>query len=327
MGLPAAHAADDRRRAGGTDPVILPPFKADRVIASIKIPPGIQPLIEDGIVDAVVRQLKSGKEAAVYLVRCGQHIRCAKVYKDANKRSFRQAVEYREGRSVKDSRRGRAMDKGSRFGKRERESAWQSAEVDALYRLAAAGVRVPKPHGFFDGVLLMETVTDADGDVAPRLADVDLSPETALEYHDMLIGEVVRMLCAGLVHGDLSEFNILIAADGPVIIDLPQAVDAAGNNHAARMLERDADNLANYLGQFAPQLRGTRYGKEIWQLYEAGELRVGRPLTGQVEEETEPADVEAVLREIEEARAAEERRVQRLANPDAEPEPEPGFTA
>ncbi|OGT20428.1 MAG: kinase [Gammaproteobacteria bacterium RBG_16_57_12] len=285
----------------------------------MKIPSSIKPLIEDGLVDDVIRQLKSGKEATVYLVRCGGEIRCAKVYKEANKRSFRQAVEYQEGRKVKNSRRARAMEKGSRYGRKEKESAWQCAEVDALYRLAAAGLRVPQPYGFFEGVLLMEMVADADGDAAPRLADVDLMSEQAVEYHRMLIGQVVRMLCAGLVHGDLSEFNILISANGPVIIDLPQAVDAAGNNHAGRMLERDVENLANYLGQFAPELRGTDYGKEIWNLYEAGMLTPETPLTGRVEQSTELADVDAILKEIEDVRAEALRRQERLKAQDSGP--------
>jgi RIO kinase 1 len=282
------------------------------LIATIKIPRAIEPLIEDGLVDDVIRQLKSGKEAAVYLVRCGSEIRCAKVYKEAHKRSFRQAVEYQEGRRVKGSRRARAMEKGSRYGKKEKESAWQSAEVDALYRLAAAGVRVPRPYGFFDGVLLMELVADSDGDAAPRLAEVELAPESALEFHRLLIGEVVRMLCAGLVHGDLSEFNILVDANGPVIIDLPQAVNAAGNNHAKRMLERDVENLANYLGLFAPQLRGTDYGGEIWAHYEAGTLTPETLLTGEFAQSTELADVDALLREIEDVRAEAMQRQERL---------------
>ncbi len=311
---------------GGTDPAlrstILAPTPTPIRIAPIarqRIPPRLEPLIEDGIVDAVIRQLKSGKEAAVYVVRCGAHIRCAKVYKEAEQRSFRQAVEYREGRGVKGSRRARAMEKGSRFGRREVESAWQTAEVQALYRLADAGVRVPRAHGFFDGVLLMDMVADEDGNAAPRLADLELSADLALAYHSLLIEQVVRMLCAGLVHGDLSEFNILVGADGPVIIDLPQAVDAAGNNHAARMLERDADNLANYLGQFAPQLLGTAYGREIWEHYETGRLRPGIVLSGIVAEDTAPVDLDSVLKNIEDVRREEELRRERASASEQEP--------
>jgi RIO kinase 1 len=278
----------------------------------MKTPKSIEPLVHDGVVDEVVRQLKSGKEASVYLVRCGDEIRCAKVYKEANQRSFRQAVDYQEGRKVKNSRRARAMEKGSKYGRKEQESAWQSAEADALYRLAAAGVRVPKAYGFFEGVLLMEVVTDAHGDAAPRLNDVVLETEQALAFHQFLIKQVVLMLCAGLVHGDLSEFNILVSADGPVIIDLPQAVDAAGNNHAARMLERDVDNLADYFGQYAPELLRTDYGKEIWKLYEEGKLTPETPLTGYFAHSTKKADVHGVMKQIEDAKAEERRRLERL---------------
>lgn len=278
----------------------------------MKIPDRIKPLIEDGIIDDVLRQLKSGKEAAVYLVRCGSHVRCAKVYKEATQRTFRQAVEYQEGRKVKNSRRARAMEKGSSYGKQEKESAWQSAEVDALYRLAAAGVRVPKTHGFFEGVLLMDVVEDEDGNPAPRLNDVMMTAEEARTWHAQLIREVVVMLCAGMVHGDLSEFNILLAADGPVIIDLPQAVDAVNNNHAARLFERDVENLADYFGRFAPELLDTKYGKEIWKLYANGELKTDTPLTGQFAEPTEKADVRGVLREIDETLKEEMRRQERM---------------
>ena len=278
----------------------------------MKIPDRIKPLIEDGIIDDVLRQLKSGKEAAVYLVRCGSHVRCAKVYKEATQRTFRQAVEYQEGRKVKNSRRARAMEKGSSYGKQEKESAWQSAEVDALYRLAAAGVRVPKTHGFFEGVLLMDVVEDEDGNPAPRLNDVMMTAEEARTWHAQLIREVVVMLCAGMVHGDLSEFNILLAADGPVIIDLPQAVDAVNNNHAARLFERDVENLADYFGRFAPELLDTKYGKEIWKLYANGELKTDTPLTGQFAEPTEKADVRGVLREIDETIKEEMRRQERM---------------
>src|SRR6478735_10476779 len=238
----------------------------------MKTPKRLQPLVEDGVIDSVVRQLMSGKEAMVFVVRCGEETRCAKVYKEADKRSFRQAVDYTENRKTKNSRQARAMAKGTRFGREAQERAWQSAEVDALYRLASAGVRVPTPFNFHEGVLLMELVTDAEGNAAPRLNDVELTAAEAVEMHDQLIREVVRMLSAGVVHGDLSEFNILVAADGPVIIDLPQAIDAAGNNHAPRMLVRDVDNLRRFFGGFAPELLATDYGKEIWALYEAGAL-------------------------------------------------------
>ena len=220
----------------------------------MKIPKRIEPLVQDGLVDEVIRQLMSGKEATVYVVRCGEDIRCAKVYKEANKRSFHQSVDYTEGRKVKNSRRARAMEKGSRYGRKAQEEAWQNAEVDALYRLAAAGVRVPQPYNFHEGVLLMELVADSDGNAAPRLNDLVLTAELAREYHHMLIRQVVRMLCAGIVHGDLSEYNVLVDAAGPVVIDLPQAIDAAANNQARKMLLRDVDNLATYFGQFAPEL-------------------------------------------------------------------------
>jgi RIO kinase 1 len=278
----------------------------------MKTPKRIEPLVQDGLVDEVIRQLMSGKEAQVYVVRCGEEIRCAKVYKDADKRSFRQSVQYTEGRKVKNSRRARAMEKGTRYGRQEREEAWQNAEVDALYRLAAAGVRVPQPYNVLEGVLLMELVTDANGDAAPRLNDLVLTQEQAREYHGALIGEVVRMLCAGVVHGDLSEYNVLVGSDGPVIIDLPQAVDAAGNNSAGSMLERDVDNLAAYFGRFAPELCATEYGKEIWSLYESGELRPESALTGRFKHSEKPADVRSVMREIDAARDEEAARQRRL---------------
>ena len=258
----------------------------------------MQPLVEEGLVDEVIGQLMSGKEAVVYVVRCGEVIRCAKVYKEANKRSFRQAVQYTEGRKVKNSRRARAMEKGSRYGRKEQEEAWQHAELDALQRLAAAGVRVPRPYNFLDGVLLMELVQDENGNAAPRLNDLALTPEQAREYHRMLIMQVVRMLCAGVVHGDLSEYNVLVGSDGPVIIDLPQAVDAAGNNSAEAMLERDVDNLTAYFGRFAPELRTTDYGKEIWSIYESGALATDVALTGCYVRRELPVDVNSVIREI-----------------------------
>jgi RIO kinase 1 len=272
----------------------------------------LQSLLDEGLIDSVARQLMSGKEATVYVVRCGEHIRCAKVYKEATQRSFRQAVDYTENRKVKNTRQARAMAKGTRFGREMQEAAWQSAEVDALYRLAAAGVRVPRPHNFHDGVLLMELVVDAHGDAAPRLNDVHFTPEQALAHHATLIGEVVRMLCAGVVHGDLSEFNILLGADGPVIIDLPQAVDAAGNNHAQRMLQRDVDNLRDFFGRFAPELLHTDFGPEIWDLYQRGALDTDVVLTGRFERELGPVDMDSILREIDDARAEEAARLLRL---------------
>ena len=289
----------------------------------MKAPPRLQSLIEEGLIDTVVRQLMSGKEAMVYVVRCGDETRCAKIYKEATNHSFRQAVDYTENRKVKNSRQARAMAKGSKFGRQAQEAAWQSAEVDALYRLAAAGVRVPQPYNFHDGVLLMELVTDAHGDAAPRLNDVAFTREQALKHHATLIGEVVRMLCAGVVHGDLSEFNILLAhtdaeADGsegqdvPVIIDLPQAVDAAGNNHAQRMLMRDVVNLRDFFGQFAPELLKTQYGPELWSLYQSGLLSNDTPLTGHYARVEGDVDMQAVMREIDDARAEDAARRLRM---------------
>ncbi len=286
----------------------------------MKTPTRLEPLLEDGLIDDVVRQLMSGKEATVYVVRCGDDVRCAKVYKEANKRSFRQSVDYTEGRKVKSSRQSRAMEKGSKFGRKAQEEAWQSAEVDALYRLAAAGVRVPKPFNFYEGVLLMELVTDANGNAAPRLNDVELTAEQARIYHRALIQEVVRMLCAGIVHGDLSEFNILLSQDGPVIIDLPQAVDAAGNNQAKGMLERDVDNLASYFGRFAPELLNSQYGKEIWALYAHGDLKVDTVLSGRFREDTKAVDLKSVMREIDDVKKAEANRLLFKAEAEARPD-------
>ena len=293
----------------------------------MKAPPRLQTLVDEGLIDTVVRQLMSGKEAMVYVVRCGGETRCAKIYKEATQRSFRQAVDYTENRKVKNSRSARAMAKGSKFGRQEQEAAWQNAEVDALYRLAAAGVRVPKPYNFFDGVLLMELVTDAQGDAAPRLNDVSFTPEQAMKHHATLIAEVVRMLCAGVVHGDLSEFNTLLAhtpgpgdtsgVDEPVIIDLPQAVDAAGNNHAQRMLLRDVGNLRDFFGQFAPALLKTDYGPEMWSLYQAGLLGNDTVLTGHFERANADVDMIAVLREIDDARAEDAARRLRMSLPPA----------
>jgi len=274
----------------------------------MKTPKRMQPLVEDGLVDEVIRQLMSGKEATVYVVRCGEEVRCAKVYKEANKRSFRQSVDYTEGRKVKNSRRARAMEKGTSYGRKAQEEAWQNAEVDALYQLAAAGVRVPKPYNFHEGVLLMELVTDSGGNAAPRLNDLVLTAELSREYHRILIGQVVRMLCAGIVHGDLSEYNVLVDGNGPVIIDLPQAIDAAANNHAKQMLLRDVENLATYFGQFAPELLTTDYGNEIWSLYQSSQLKPESVLTGRFERVEKPVDLNSVMREITDTLKEEEAR-------------------
>jgi RIO kinase 1 len=264
----------------------------------VKVPKQLKDLIADGLVDEVLRQLMSGKEATIFIVRCGAEIRCAKVYKEASKRSFKKAVQYREGRHVRNSRRGRAMAKGSKFGKKEQEEIWQNAEVDALFLLDQAGVRVPQPYGCVDGVMLMELITDADGGVAPRLNDITMTVDQARKDHAVVMTNVVRMLCAGIVHGDLSEFNVLVNESGPVIIDLPQAVNAASNNNARAMLARDVINMTNYYGRFAPDLPKSKYAKEIWAHYEAGTLSPDTPLTGRFKECTKPADVNGVLNEV-----------------------------
>ena len=274
----------------------------------MKTPPGLQPLIDDGVIDEVLRSLKSGKEATVYLVRAGNQVRCAKVYRDMAQRSFQKRAQYQEGRKVRGSREARAMGRSTRFGKREQESAWKNAEVDALYRLVAAGVRVPKPYGYFNDVLVMELIADAAGDPAPRLGEVDLSPELAREYHAVLIRQVVRMLSLGLIHGDLSEFNVLVAPDGPVIIDLPQAVTAAGNNGALAMLERDVNTLRATLGRFAPELLATEYAREMWALFQQGELGPETVLTGVFARDETLADTGGVMLVIDDAREEAVRR-------------------
>lgn len=282
----------------------------------MKTPKRILPLIEDGLVDEVIRPLMSGKEATVYLVRCGDEIRCAKVYKDVAVRSFKKAVQYQEGRKVRNSRRQRAMEKGSRFGRDEQEKIWQNAEVEALYRLRDAGVRVPEAYGCFDGVLLMELITGEDGEVAPRLNDILIPTDRAVQDHTTMMHYVLRMLCVGLVHGDLSEFNVLMATDGPVIIDLPQAVDAAGNNNAPVMLARDVANITRYYAQYAPELAETRYAEELWALHEAGALHPEMQLTGKYHREENDADVDSVLQQIEEAFREEMERRERIRGDD-----------
>lgn len=274
----------------------------------MKVPKGLQPLIDDGVIDEVVRSLKSGKEATVYVVRSGTHLRCAKVYRDMAQRSFQRRAQYQEGRKVRGSRETRAMSRSTRFGRREQEHEWKNAEVDALYRLVAADVRVPRPFGYFNDVLIMELVTDAAGNPAPRLEEVELTADTARDYHDFLMRQIVRMLSLGLIHGDLSEFNILLAPEGPVIIDLPQVVNAAGNNAAFAMLERDVNNIRSTLGRFAPELLQTEFAREMWSLYEQGELHPGSPLTGIVAREERPADAGSIIQVIEDAREEALRR-------------------
>jgi RIO kinase 1 len=282
----------------------------------MKIPKRLQPLVDDGLVDEVISQLMSGKEATVYMVRCGDDIRCAKVYKEANKRSFKKAAQYQEGRKSRNSRRARAMEKGSKYGRKQQEDAWQNAEVEALYTLAAAGVRVPQPFGCFESVLLMELITDGEGDVAPRLNDIILPREHATEDHLIMMNYVKIMLCEGIIHGDLSEFNVLVDEYGPVIIDLPQAVDASANNNAKSMLLRDVENITDYYAQFAPELAKSKYAQEMWALYEKAELTPETELTGLFKEDTKSADVDTILEEIKAAFAEEQERLERISDAD-----------
>jgi RIO kinase 1 len=278
----------------------------------VKTPGRLQSLVEDGLIDEVVHPLMSGKEADVFVVRCGSEFRCAKIYKESMKRGFKKAARYTEGRAVRNSRRARAMEKRSKFGRQQQEETWQNAEVDALHRLAGAGVRVPRPYACSDGVLLMELIVDAEGEIAPRLNEVTMSAEQAREDHALIMQYIVRMLCAGVVHGDLSEFNILVNEEGPVIIDLPQAVDAAANNNARSMLERDVRNVTDYYGLFAPELLEPHYAGEIWAMFEDGALHPDYRLAGDFEPDTQAADTDAVLQEIKAALEEEAGRQARL---------------
>ncbi|MFT6085046.1 MAG: RIO kinase 1 [Glaciecola sp.] len=286
----------------------------------MKIPKRLQPLIEDGLIDDVLYQLMSGKEATVFAVTSQGEVRCAKVYKEAMKRSFKKAAQYQEGRKVKNSRRARAMEKGSSFGRKQQEDAWQNAEVDALFTLSKAGVRVPQPFGCYDGVLLMELVTDDEGNVAPRLNDVSMSSEQALEDHAQVMHYVLLMLCAGIVHGDLSEFNVLVDDYGPVIIDLPQAVNAAANNNAFSMLQRDVRNMTDYYAEFAPELKETHYAEEMWALFQSGKLTPETELTGYFEFDQSETDVDTVLEEIKAAFEEEQARIERMSDANSDDE-------
>src|SRR4249919_970015 len=259
----------------------------------MKTPQALQVLIDDGVIDAVLRPLKSGKEASVYVVRSHDEVRCAKVYKDMATRSFKQRTQYQEGRKVRGSREARAVGKASKYGRKQQETAWKNTEVDALYQLRAAGVRVPKPHGYFHGVLVMELVTDADGFSAPRLCEVELTADEARDFHRVLMRQVVRMLCCGLIHGDMSAFNVLVGPDGPVVIDFPQVVSAAGNNAARAMLLRDVNNLTASLGRWAPELLDTWYGEEIWAMFAAGTLMPESELTGSFEHDESSVDLDS----------------------------------
>ena len=278
----------------------------------MKAPPRLKPLVDDGLINEVISRLMSGKEADIFIVRCGEHIRCAKVYKEAAKRSFKKAVEYQEGRKVRSGRRARAMEKRSSYGRKQQEEIWQNAEVHALSQLGRAGVRVPETFGCVDGVLLMELVTDDAGDVAPQLGEVMMSEEQAIEDHTQMMHYIMLMLCEGIVHGDLSEFNVLVDDQGPVIIDLPQAVNAAANNSAEEMFARDVNNMRRYYGEFAPALLRTQYAKEMWALFEEGNLTPNSTLTGEFEDDSESADVDGVLDEIKAVMQEEQDRQERI---------------
>ncbi|MBL9102667.1 MAG: phosphotransferase [Myxococcales bacterium] len=274
----------------------------------MRTPKALETLVEYGIVEEVLRPLMSGKEAHVYLVRSGGELRVAKIYKDAEQRSFKQRSEYTEGRTTRNTRDRRAMAKHTRHGRRQDEAAWRSAEVDAIYRLMAAGVRVPVPYHFIDGVLIMELVRDHEGQPASRLGDLVYAPEVARRIFDILLESVVKMLCAGIVHGDLSEFNVLMAADGPVIIDFPQAVDPASNASARKLLIRDVDNLLRFLGRHFHGVRPLPYAQEMWELYQQNRLFPETILRGRVARSERPAATGDVLALIGEANREHRRR-------------------
>jgi RIO kinase 1 len=275
----------------------------------MRIPDRLQPLVDANLIDEVLSQLPSGKEADVYVVYSEGEYRCAKIYKESNNRSFKQRALYTEGRKVRNSRQSRAMSSKnkSRYGQEQAESEWMGVEVEALHKLAEANVVVPTPYAFYEGVLLLEMIAGADGEAAPRLDEVNLTPDLARKYYKFLIREVVKMLCAGYVHGDLSEFNILVSKKGPVIIDLPQAVLATSNN-AAAIFERDIVHLCRYFGRYAPEISETKYAKEMWALFLKGKLRPNTKLTGLFKESTKKVDITEVMSEIEDAREEEMER-------------------
>ena len=275
----------------------------------MKLPKALEGMVRDGLIDEVVKRLASGKEADIYVVYSQGQYRCAKVYKDITKRNFKKQATYQEGRKTRNSRKARAMEKHTKYGRKEMESSWQNAEVDALYKVAETGARVPEPFYCMDGVLLMELVIGPDGDVAPRLHDLALTEDQAMEYYSALIVDVMKMLCAGIVHADLSEYNVLVDEFGPIIIDLPQAVDATSNNNAADFLIRDLNNLRDYFSQYAPELKATEFGQEMWAIYKAGDLTPETPLTGQFKRSTKEINVKNVMEAIDEAREENEEKL------------------
>jgi RIO kinase 1 len=278
----------------------------------MRIPDSLAPLFDYGIVEEVVRPLMSGKEAQIYVVVSGGKQCVAKVYKEAQNRTFKHRAEYTEGRKVRNSRDQRAIQKRSKHGRAQDEAAWRSTEVDMIHRLHAAGVRVPVPMHFIDGVLIMELITDADGNPAPRLADLVFDPAGAQAMYERLIREVIRMLCAGVVHGDLSDFNVLVGADGPVLIDFPQSVDTAHNANARKLLLRDVENMHRFLGQFVPNARRLPYAEEMWDLFQQNAITPETRLTGRYRPSERRADTHAVLEAIQDANYDERKRRESL---------------
>jgi len=230
-------------------------------------------LIADGVIDEVLGRLKSGKEANISLVRRGEAVIAAKVYKDRSTRSFKNNSDYKEGRKVRNTRTQRAIDRGGQFGRDAAEQAWKSAEADALYKLAGTGVRVPEPVMFYEGVLLMDLVCDAEGRPAPRLIDVAIERDAAIGIFADLVAQMISMLCCDLIHGDLSPYNILAAAEGPTIIDFPQVISAVHSSRAEYFFLRDFDNIVRFLAGFDPSLAvHTADGRAIWRAYVSREL-------------------------------------------------------